>query len=630
MTPCGWWRVHRTRLLQLWGVGIACSLLVTGASALGYLEFLQARTLDLILHVQGQGFPSEVVIVAIDDAAFESLGRRQPLPRAYLARLLQGLRRCGARVVGLDVALISPTTPADDATLAQVIREFTQDGVSHVVLAETMAPEGGPLADPTFLRAVVRGSSRVPVDDDGVIRRAAFLVSHAMGPPEPAFSLAIAARLAGMDETGLAQALRTPDGQLSLPTWRPGGGWDLAGGQPLSIRAGDLWRINFVGPAKSFLTIPSDVVVALADPGTTIAQHNPLRDRIVLVGGTFWESRELYQTPRGLLPGVEIHANLVHMLVTRSFIRPSGWIASLGLQLGVVLLAGVVLLLVPPPAGTCLCSVGALLLGVPASYLAFQGGGYWVDFVLPVLATCLMGLGVDAMARHRLREAFGRYVSREVLSQVLADTHSLRGERREVSILFSDLRGFTSLCEALPAETVAARLNEYFAAMTAVIFSRRGMINDFVGDAIMAIFGAPLADPDHALHAVQSALAMDQALRELNQRWEAAGLPTLRMGIGLHTGEVFAGNVGGAAKLKYAVVGDPVNVTARLESLNKDLGTTMLMTEEMRTVLGDWVETRDWGATSVKGRTQPLHVYEVLAVHPDGGAAQGGANHAHV
>ena len=146
MSPRAWWRAHRARLHQLWVVGIACSLLVTGASALGYLEFLQARTLDFLLHVQGQRFPAEVVIVAIDDAAFESLGRRQPLARAYLAQLLQGLRRSGAAVVGLDVALTSPTTLADDANLAQVIREFTQDGRASVVLAETMTPGSGPPA----------------------------------------------------------------------------------------------------------------------------------------------------------------------------------------------------------------------------------------------------------------------------------------------------------------------------------------------------------------------------------------------------------------------------------------------------------------------------------------------------
>jgi CHASE2 domain-containing sensor protein len=113
MSPRAWWRVQRSRLLQFWGVGIACSLPVTGASALGVLKFLQDRTLDLLLPMQGQRFPSEVVIVAVDDAAFESLGRRQPLPRAYLARFLQGLRRSGASVVGLDVALTSPTTLAD-------------------------------------------------------------------------------------------------------------------------------------------------------------------------------------------------------------------------------------------------------------------------------------------------------------------------------------------------------------------------------------------------------------------------------------------------------------------------------------------------------------------------------------
>jgi adenylate cyclase len=155
--------------------------------------------------------------------------------------------------------------------------------------------------------------------------------------------------------------------------------------------------------------------------------------------------------------------------------------------------------------------------------------------------------------------------------------------------------------------------------MTNAIFARRGMINDFIGDGIMAVFGAPLTDPDHALHAVQSAVAMEQALSTLNQRWEAAGLPPLQMGIGIHSGEVFVGNVGGPVKLKYAVVGDPVNATARLESLNKDLGTQMLITEETRMPLKDWVEVKDRGEFVVKGRTQPLRVYELLAVHADSG-----------
>ena len=579
---------------------------------MGYLESAQALALDLLLRLQAQRYASAVVIVAIDDQAFESVGRLQPISREYLARLLRALQRSGAAVVGLDIDLTAPTTPAEDAALGRALLEFSQDGVSRVVVPGTTTPRSGPLADPTVRRALVRGTPDVPEDKDGVIRRAAFLVPRGNEGTEPALSLAIVARLAGLDQAGLGRGLRAPGGLATFPAWRPGGGWDQGAGPPVPIRAGELWRINFVGPARSFLTIPSGAVVSLSDPGAEIARDNPLRDRIVLVGGTFRESRDFFPTPYGLMPGVEVHANLVHMLVTRSFIRPSGWAASLGLQIGVALVAGVVLVLLRPATGMFVCITGALLVGIPGSFLAFNRGGYWVDFLLPVLATCLLGFGAQALARRRFRDSFGRYVSREVMSQVLDEAPGLRGERRVVSILFSDLRGFTTLSENLPAEEVAARLNEYFPAMTEAIFAYRGMINDFIGDAVMAIFGAPLEDPEHALHAAQSAVAMDRALRALNRRWDEAGLRPLQMGIGIHTGEVFAGNVGGAERVKYTVIGDAVNVAERLEGLNKELGTTILVTEETRVVLADRVEAKDCGERSVKGRDRPLHVYEVL------------------
>lgn len=613
-----WWRARRVRLFQLWGVGVAASLLVSGASAMGYLEAVQARALDLILWLRGQQFPSNVVIVTIDDKAFEALGHRQPIPREYLARLLRALQRSGAAVVGLDIALTSSATSAEDLALVEAILAFSQDGVSRVVLAGTTVPGSGPLADPVFLRAVVRGSDRVPADTDGLIRRVAFLVPRGASPPEPAFSLAVVARLAGMDQIALETGLRGAGGPIRLPVWRSGGGWETATAPPLAIRSGEFPWINFVGPAGSLLAIPSGAVLPLSDAAVQVAYDNPFRGRIVLLGGTFRESRDFYKTPYGLMPGVEVHANLVHMLVTRTFIRASGWVVSLGIQIMVVLVAGVILVNLRPLAGTVLSGLGTLLVGVPASYLAFQRGGYWLDFFLPVLATCLLGLGTEALARRRFRDSFGRYVSREVMAQVLADAPSLRGERREVSVLFSDLRGFTTLSEAIPAEAMATHLNEYFTAMTTAIFAHGGMINDFIGDAVMAIFGAPLADPDHAWHAVQSAVAMDQALKALNRRWEAAGLPVLRMGIGIHTGEVFAGNVGGVERVKFTVIGDAVNAAARLEGLNKDLGTTILITEETQMRLGDRVEAKDWGEMPVKGRARPLRVYEVLTVRVAG------------
>jgi adenylate cyclase len=323
---------------------------------------------------------------------------------------------------------------------------------------------------------------------------------------------------------------------------------------------------------------------------------------------------------------VEVHANLVHMLATRRFVRAAGWLVGLAAQLLVVAVAGLVLTLGRPLAGTLLTLGLTLAVGLPASYLAFHRAGYAVDVVLPVLAICALGAGAEALRRRRLVDSFGRYVGREVLRAVLADSTVLQGDRREVSILVSDLRGFTTLSETMPAERVAAHLNEYFPAMVDAIFAHGGMINDFIGDGILAVFGAPVADPDHVAQAASAALRMQEALARLNGDWAARGLPALRMGIGVHTGAVFAGNVGGPGRIKYTVVGDVVNSTARLEGLNKELGTTTLITEEVLRVLGDRVVTRYCGEAPVKGRAQPLRVYELLAVRGAGGTESGGGS----
>lgn len=243
---------------------------------------------------------------------------------------------------------------------------------------------------------------------------------------------------------------------------------------------------------------------------------------------------------------------------------------------------------------------GSIVLGVPASYLAFAGGGYWVDFVVPVLATSVMGLGTEALARRRIRDTLGRHLSKEVLARVVDDAPSLRG--------------YTTLSEGMTPEAIAAHLNEYFEAMTVAIFKHRGMINDFIGDAVMAVFGAPVGDPDHALHAVQSADAMQRALDELNRGWAARGLPLLQMGIGVHTGQVFAGNIGGQDRIKYTLIGDAVNVAARVEGVNKDLGTQTLITAEALAAVGGRATVKDRGLVHVKGRLEPVRVYELLGM----------------
>jgi adenylate cyclase len=615
------------RLLQLWLAGGVAAIVVTTASALGWLEPIQVRTLDLLQRLGGQRFPPEVVIVAIDDAAFERLGGRQPIPRGYVASILRGLDRSGAAVIGLDITLSVATTPPEDGALVRAIRDLTAGRESHprLVLIEARVPESGPLADPELLGAVPRGSDQVPVDDDGAIRRLAPSISVPDGAPRPAFAIAVLAQVLAEDPGTTAASPALP-GDLARYPYFYGGVWAPGGGPLTPLRVDELWRINFVGPAGSFLAIPSDAVAEMGAPGAPpVADDNPLRDRIVLVGATFGDSRDFFQTPVGRLAGVEIHANAVHMLATRSLIRPAGWLASLAIQLAVVAVAGVLLTWLRPLAGT-LAAVGlTLVVGVPASYLAFHGGGYAVDFLLPILVTCLTGLGAEGLARRRFRDSFGRYVGRDVMDQVLAENPTLQGARREVSVLVSDLRGFTTLSETMPAEQVAAHLNEYFPAMIGAIFAERGMINDFIGDGILAVFGAPLPDPDHAWRAARAAMGMQAALERLNQEWARRGVPTLRMGIGIHTGVVFAGNVGGRDRIKYTVVGDTVNVTARLEGVNKELGTTTLITAETREAIGGLVETQYRGAVPVKGRAEPLQVYELLGAHPDGShPAEGG------
>ncbi|HEY7601073.1 MAG TPA: adenylate/guanylate cyclase domain-containing protein [Methylomirabilota bacterium] len=617
--------VRLRRFLQLWAAGAAAAVAVTAASAAGWLEPLQVRTLDLVQQLGGQRFPPEVVIVAIDEAAFEKLGARQPIPRGYLARVLRGLDRSGAAVVGLDIALSVATTPAEDAALAEALRGLAGGpGRRHrVVLVDARPPESGPLADSTLLAAVPRGSDRVPVDDDGLIRHVAALVPEPGPRPVPAFALAVLGQQALADASpGTAAPGAAPEDLARYPYWRAGG-WAPAGGPPTPLRAGELWRVNFVGPRGSFLTIPSDALAELGDPGAPpVAEDNPLRGRIALVGATFPESRDFFQTPVGRLAGVEVHANVVHMLATRSLIRPAGWGAALAVQIAVVGLAALLLAWLRPLAGTLAALALTVALGVPASYLAFHGGGYAVDFLLPVLATCLTGIGAHALARRRFRDTFGRYVGRDVMQEVLAENPTLQGDRREVSVLVSDLRGFTTLSETMPAEQVAAHLNEYFPAMIDAIFAERGMVNDFIGDGILAVFGAPLPEGDHAWRAARAALAMQTALETLNREWAARGIATLRMGIGIHTGMVFAGNVGGPSRIKYTVVGDTVNVTARLEGLNKELGTTTLITAEVEKALGDRVETRYRGEAPVKGRAEPLRVYELLALSQASSSAQ--------
>jgi adenylate cyclase len=200
------------------------------------------------------------------------------------------------------------------------------------------------------------------------------------------------------------------------------------------------------------------------------------------------------------------------------------------------------------------------------------------------------------------------------MNHLLEGKVSLGGQSLPVTVLFSDIRGFTSISEQMDPQRVVALLNEYFTEMVDIVMNEGGVVDKYIGDAIMAIFGAPVPKPDDAVNAVRAAVKMRRALADLNERLVARGQPALRTGIGIHTGEVVAGNIGSERRMEYTVIGDAVNLASRLESSTKELGTDVLISEDTYELTKHMIEARSVREITVKGRAKPVMTYEVLGM----------------
>jgi len=344
------------------------------------------------------------------------------------------------------------------------------------------------------------------------------------------------------------------------------------------------------------------------------------RDRIVVVGVAGEGLRDVFVTPfaEGRMPGAEIHANTVDAWRAGRTLTPvsagQGGVATLALSLAV---------------GVTGAFLSAWLTGVAAVVVVggwvwtnvwLFGEGRWWPLAGPLVAMALAFVGnlaweyfVEGREKRKVKQLFSRYVAKDVYDQLLADPSRARlgGTRRHMTVLFSDMRGFTALTEKGAPEDIVAQLNEYFTRMVKVLFENQGTLDKFVGDMVMALFGAPLEDEDHAEHAVQAALAMVRALDVLNAEWESFGQPRLDIGIGINTGDMVAGNIGSASIMSYTVIGDAVNLGARLESLNKEYGTRIIISEATRSRLKGQYDIRPLGSVTVKGKSQAVAIFEV-------------------
>jgi adenylate cyclase len=605
-------------------LGIGVSVLLSLASYLGYLEFVEAKALDFLMLLRGQQRSAEIVLVQIDDDAFEKLGERQPLPRSYIASLIEIVARGGAKVIGLDVELKVSTDPAEDGRLLSAIASAGENGSSIVVPVFYVRPVKEDDKGVLFRRSAffdprltgIAGFANAPVDVDGFIRQVPLTLRGSDGRVLPSLALAIAARYAGYDAASLETALnKSAEIRLNLPEWNRLDGKLLPGNTAFTFAAGETWRINFAGGQGSFATLPSDPLAQLAQANVPLAADNPFRGKIVLIGASFQESRDFYPTPHGLLSGLEIHANMIHTILTRSRIEPARRILAFGILVLFTLITSLLITLFSPTVVTILSFAAIPLILVPLSYLAFAYLGLWVDFITPLLAIRWGALAAEYLEGRHVRKSLGHYVGWEVAKQIVEQDEQLSGKKQVVTVFFTDVRNFTTMCEGLPPEDVVVRMNEMFAMMGKAIERHGGTIFDFIGDAVLAVFGAPQENPQHARAAVQTAIEVLSGLDELNAQWVKNGLAPLRIGIGLHTGEVVTGIVGTGERKKFDVTGDTVNTGSRVEGLNKDLGTLILATRETVAQLNGTFAVRSCGELPVKGREKPVEVFEIVTAN---------------
>lgn len=377
-------------------------------------------------------------------------------------------------------------------------------------------------------------------------------------------------------------------------------------------------RIDFHGAAGTYPTFSiADVVRHKTPP-------DAFRNRIVLIGPTATGIADTRPTPfdNVAFPGVEVHANFIDNLLAGSFIR-RGLHEELIDLLFLILFSvpvGIAVMVLRPVRSALLLPVIAGLFLIFVQH-AFSTSGLWYSVFLPMATLFATYSAVvsyrfffEEREKKQVRGAFQQYMAPEVISQVLDRPELLRlgGDEKQLTAMFTDIRGFTALSEGLTPGGLVELLNEYFSEMTEVIFKHQGTLDKYIGDAIMAFWGAPLDIPDHAAKACSAALEMKAVLARLQERWKQQGRPPIDIGIGLNTGPMLVGNMGSERRFNYTIMGDSVNLASRLEGVTKTFGTRAIISDSTRAEAGGSVTVRELDLIRVKGKTKPVTIYELL------------------
>ena len=474
---------------------------------------------------------------------------------------------------------------------------------------------------PEFQKSAVHAGHFNPlVDFDGSSRRVPMLVEHE-GQYYESLSLAMVRVLLGMPDIspGYAEqamlASRNYSGfeWIDLPTAR--------GSLRIPVDDNVSTLIPYRGEHGSFRYL------SLADALTGRLQTAQLQGKIVLIGASAPGLMDLRATPVGsAYPGVEIHANLLAGMLDGTLKQKPPYLLGadvLQLLLVIVLLA-VLLPLLSPLRATLLA--GGILATVSAlNVLLWSVGGMALPLaavVSTVLAFYALNMSwgyfVESRSKRQFTELFGQYVPPELVDEMARDPerYSMEGRNAELTVLFSDVRGFTSIAEDLDPKELTRLMNAYLGAMTEVVQKNRGTLDKYIGDAIMAFWGAPVADPEHARHAILTALEMQLALRKLDAPFQAHGWPPLHIGVGINTGTMTVGDMGSKVRKSYTVMGDAVNLGSRLEGITKQYGIGILISESTRAQVKD-ILYREVDRVCVKGKDEPVGIFEPIGLVSD-------------
>ena len=601
----------------LWGLTLGCGLALV--HLLGFLEALELRTVNHRFEIRGVEEPQfPIVLITVDEDSFDNLDLRWPWPRSVHARLLDAVEKGNPRAVAFDILFPEPTTgqPEEDQLLAAAIGRYR-----NVFLAMDIKPmetvSGGVRVTnvrldrpiPPFReRAAGEGFTNVIPGYDGFVREADIVRFH-QGQTVPSFAKALYDRLA----KDLHAAPWSPDARKIL--------------------------IDFRGPRGTFPTFPYFQVVSGEIPSELFT------NKIVLVGASALTLHDLHLAPFATAgnptPGTEIQANVLDNLLAGDHVRAlpnplrgltiGEWYPQNPWYVLPILAVAILATLIADrfrPLRALLLTAGIWGAFSVACLVAFVWARLWVEFV-PLSVALIVPYGVTVLRNfvheERVRREMARFFSPELARQIAHDRKGLviASKRRPITVLFSDIRNFTTISEGLPPEEVVELLREYFNTMVPIVLKHGGTLDKYVGDALMGLFGAPLAQDDHASRAVRAALEMVQQIPVLSPKWEARSGRPLQIGVGINSGEAVVGVMGADSRREYSAIGDTVNLASRLEGVTKDFKTPIVVSHATVLALADGFQVRELSELKVKGRQEAVRVY---AVEGESGAGPSPAN----